>query len=250
MRSSYGGKGLSALIHLNFTSFMMGLSFVGLPCIIWHLFRERQLTNTEKLLYFLLEFSLLIYTVVRCDTPSNYYASRYYALFMYPAGILILGLALSKTRWILVLCVIALVCNLPFDMVMKDYKAFMGTNAVLQGAMQTIPSGTPVFLEPDRNLADTLLFNLKEMNGNKVYNLDNYHEGIQFIQPEELYIVSSSPVPELGETLVHYGKYRMTRDIADFSNASKICLFPLKLQESTGEYYIYRNHPGAGAKKF
>lgn len=240
MRSSYGGKGFGSLLHLNMTSFIMGFSLVGLPIILLHIFCTKELTEVEKLLYCMLEFTLLIYTVIRCDTPSNYYSSRYYALFLYPAGILILGLALSKMKCILIVCLLAMAFDLPFDLAMKDYRAYQGTDLIRKSAMQIIPHGAPVFLEPDKNLANILLFNLKEMNANRMYNLEDYAEGEQWLRAEDRYIVTSSALPDLENKLILSGRYGMTSDIADFSSLNRIVLFPLKFQEEQKEYFIYR----------
>ena len=124
-RIHYAGQRWTALAHLNVVSVVMGTSLVGLPLVLvmaWRRAGEVVAARHRAFLLGAVLYSLAIYTVLRVDTPLNYYASRYFVPVLVPSVLLLLAELLRAFRvrrvWIAALALVALGFNVRFDAVL------------------------------------------------------------------------------------------------------------------------------------
>jgi hypothetical protein len=125
-RAGYAAQGWSSLAHLNVVSMTMATSLVGLPLVLYVALRRVGRVCATGFTCFLLAAALLslgIYTVVRFDTPFNYYGSRYFIPVLVPSVMLLVGLLggrlLRRPVWIVLLGA-ALAFNVRFDVALLN----------------------------------------------------------------------------------------------------------------------------------
>lgn len=237
MRSVYAGKGFSSLIHINFVSIIMATSFICIPIIIIWQFLKTEKSILEKIVYLVILYSWAIYTFLQVDTPSNYYASRYYAIILVPAVILFMSLIIKKEKYTLGIIAVTIIINIPFNMHHLQVIAFDGQHNLYKEVTERIAEGSIVFLpEGTSQLNSILTNNLRMMNGNKVYNLENIDEVMSFYDKKDnFYIISEVPLEFNGWELI------FEKDFALYGNISTGGIpYPVKMNSyGMVSCYIY-----------
>jgi hypothetical protein len=152
-RAGYAARGWSSLAHLNFVSMVMATSLVGLPVVLYLTLRRGGRACATTLPCFLLAALLLslgIYTLVRFDTPLNYYGSRYFIPVFVPSTMLLFGLLgdrflRARPVWILLLLA-GLAFNLRFDVVLLLNPIDNGRLAFVQAVARRVGDGRVLFV--------------------------------------------------------------------------------------------------------
>jgi hypothetical protein len=129
-RRNYAGGGWGALLHLSILSMTMATSLVGLPIVLWAAFWRGGWVCDVSRRGFLLAGTLLsvaIYTFVLVDTPTNYYASRYFIPVLVPSALLLLGELMEGMGWrsagIGAVALLGIAFNLRSDRILYLYPA-------------------------------------------------------------------------------------------------------------------------------
>lgn len=237
-RSQYANQGWVSLWHTNIYSIVLGLSYIGFPYIFIQLFSKKNWNGILSILYSAFFYALSIYTFIRSDTPSNYYGSRYFAIFLIPIGVILISYLANTKRAILIIAIIAVLTSLPYNVFLKQEIAYAGSNHILNDAKECIEKNALVLLDVDKNIVQILATNLQEINGNRVYDI-GAKEDIKSLYPEQrIYLVSNTKQKDL-KNEVMYNKYNISSDIACFDNITSIVRYPLRAKWSEEEMYIY-----------
>lgn len=238
LRSQYANQGLESLWHTNIYSIILALSYIGLPYIYIKLFSRKDWNGILSALYSAFFYTLSIYTFIRSDTPSNYYGSRYFAIFLIPISVILICYLASVKREIAIITIVAVLTSLPYNAFLKQEIAYAGTKYILNDAKECIEKNTLVLLDVDKNAVQILATNLQEINGNKVYDI-GAKQDIETLYPDEkIYLISNKKQADL-EHQVMYKKYKISNDIACFDNITSIVRYPLRAKWSEEEIYIY-----------
>ncbi|MCR1919999.1 hypothetical protein NSA48_13365 [Frisingicoccus caecimuris] len=216
LRSVYAGKGFGSLIHINFVSIVMATSFICIPIIIIWQFHKTEKSILEKIVYLVVLYSWAIYTFLQVDTPSNYYASRYYAIILVPAVILLMSLIIKKEKYTLGIIAIAIIINIPFNIHHLQVVAFDGQHNLYKEVTEHIAEGSTVLLpEGTSQLNSILTNNLRLMNSNEVYNLENINEVMTFYDKKQnYYIISEIPLELNGWELIFEKNFSLYGNIS------------------------------------
>jgi hypothetical protein len=174
-RAAYAGSGWPALVHLNVVSMVLATSLVGVPAVLsLALLRGRDLvaSRLRGLLLAAVLVSLGIYTVLRADTPFNYYASRYFVPVFLPATLLLLGLVPRRLRqpaWLAVgLLIVGLAFNLRYALPLLGARIQdRPLGAVLELAGR-LPPGEVLFVNAEPIPFATLAIPLASLRGTPV----------------------------------------------------------------------------------
>ncbi len=120
-RKEYAGVGWESLVHLNVVSMVMATALVALPFVLalaWARGGRLCATPRRGFLFAGVVLCLGIFTVLRVDTPHNYYASRYFIPVFVPVTMLLFGHLLQvfqvRARWVGALALAGLAFNLYF----------------------------------------------------------------------------------------------------------------------------------------
>lgn len=237
LRSVYAGKGFSSLIHINFVSIVMATSFICIPIIIIWQFRKTEKSILEKIIYLAILYSWAIYTFLQVDTPSNYYAARYYAIILVPAVILLMSLIIKKEKYTLGIIAVTIIINIPFNIHHFQVVAFDGQYDLYKEVSEHIPEGSIIFLQEETSQLNSILTNnLRMMNGNEIYNSENIDEVITFYgKKQNYYIVSETPLELNGWKLIFQEDFPLYGNISTGGIA-----YPIKMNSySIVNCYIY-----------
>lgn len=200
LRTTYVGKGWEAIRHLNIVNILMCTGIVSVPVLFgYSAFRKEKQDIIENCLYLISLYAILIYTFIQVDTPNNYYASRYFAMIIIPVIALLMGRITLKRQMVIALMIGIIGFNSFFDFFFIGRGSFQGQYTLMNDVLKEIPEDAIVLVrEEDKSLNQLLVNNLRELNGNKVYNYKNYEEIREAYKPEALYLISS--VEQNGES--------------------------------------------------
>lgn len=191
LRSKYVNSGWTALSYLNIVNIARATGIIGLLLFLAIPLFKKEISNVTKVFSLCGLYALTIFTVVKMDTPFNYYGSRYFIPFLLPFITLTLVSAIKKRIWCVYVILIASVYNAHFWFAFYQGGPQVGQYEVLQDTLDTISSGSIVFLNPDSSFLNTrLASNLRILNENEVYNLVNFDEVAEFYPEKDKYIIS------------------------------------------------------------
>lgn len=214
LRSEYADQGLKAISYLNIINILRATSFIWVPIIfIFNFIRKRKDDIVQNALLFGLLYSMFIYTYIQIDTPTNYYASRYLAMTIIPL-ITLLAATFEYTKKVY-LC-ISLWCTIytlryDYNFILRG--SFLGQYHLIKDTLAQIPYGSVVLvLEEDESLNEILVNNLREMNGNYVYNYSNEAEVKAHYIDQPIYTISSHKIENENQLLL-YNNYLIMNNL-------------------------------------
>jgi hypothetical protein len=248
-RAIYAMKGFFSLPHLNLFSILMAGSLVVPPIIfLFLLVKPKQITADKKAVYLAYGYLFLmtIFTVLKIDTPKNYYASRYFLPVLVPFSVILLAVLLKMQEsklFYLPLIAAVLLFNVPYDYNLYKVDGYQKSYQTIEQLQAIIPPKSYVFLVGDKNLERFLKLPLKYMCGLKVINIysegksqgeitnlmDSYGNALNM---SKSYVISLSPPPyEKGTDYKVIERIRKRRPWR--------ILYPTGFSESTRKYYVY-----------
>ena len=191
LRSEYINKGLKAISHLNIVNIARAVGIIGLFFFIAIPFLKYELSDVAKSFYYITLYGMIIFTVLQMDTPSNYYCSRYFAPVLIPMMVLTVVCTLRKKNWYIYFMIVVLLYNHHFWPAFLLGGPKVGQFELLQDTLSVIPKEAIVFCEPESHMINARLSgNLRVLNNNEVYNLDNIDEVLTFYSNQNGYIIS------------------------------------------------------------
>jgi len=237
-RAQYANQGMMSLWHTNIYSIGIGLSYIGLPFIYYKLFTRQKWTGTLSILYSVFFYALALYTFLRSDTPSNYYGSRYFAIFLIPVGVILICCLVKSKKEMLLIGFIAIVTSLPYNLLLKDTVGYLGSKDILKDTIEYIEENAIVLMDVDNNTIQILANNLQEINGNKVYDIEAKQEVQSLYIDDSIYLISNTRKMNFENEVMHK-TYKVSGDIACFDTTTTIVKYPLSIRWSQEDIYIY-----------
>lgn len=238
LRSGYINQGLSGAIHVNLVSIVMATSYIVLPAIFFLMFRSYKKVHVEiKLLAVMLLYALTIYTTFQIDTPTNYYVSRYYAVFIVPIAVILLSKLVVRKRVFAIIGLIGILTAAPYDLLLSDAQAFQGQYEILNDAREIIPANSVVFIQnsqDDYGLNVILTNNLRTLDHVLMYSLDSFEELKDQFVDRHMFIISE-------EKFDNNGNLKLKKDYTLYGNISSGGVaYPTSLSPVTVKtMYIY-----------
>ena len=242
-RSSYANQGIVSLSRLNIVSIFMATGYLSIPYIIYRLFSKKDKWDylDMGLMVLFLE-SLAIYTVARCDIPFNYYASRYFMMMIVPSSLFLSTKLIRTKKEFTILSTVAGITSLPFMIALIPMICFGGTVETYNDIAQSVGKDSVVLIDKDDPFLKLQVNNLRQINGNLVYEMDNFEEVTEFYEGRDCYVVSSNGtkqdknvVKKLSHTPVLKNEYRIYGDIMRLG-----AIYPLTQTYEDIEISIYK----------
>lgn len=205
LRSEYINKGLKAISHLNIVNIARAVGIIGLFFFIVIPFLKYELSDVAKSFYYITLYGMVIFTVFQMDTPSNYYCSRYFAPVLIPMMVLTVVCTLRKKNWCIYFMIVVLLYNHHFWPAFLLGGPKVGQFELLQDTLSVIPKEAIVFCEPESHMINARLSgNLRVLNNNEVYNLNNFDEVLTFYSNQNGYIISEHELEMDAELLLNH----------------------------------------------
>lgn len=208
-RALYANKGMYSLMHLNLFSIFLSTGLIVVPTVIYvFLIQPRIVLQSKMLIFgaFAILFVLSIYTFLRIDTPSNYYASRYFVPVLIPLLIFFFVVFLNtvRSRFLVALTLVSIVTFNFF----YSYQIFKNPERterfdLLRNIGKYVHQDSVVFLDVSENMERLLVPLLTKIGDYKVISISkmleqqDYREAIDFYSKElnlfRPFIISHSP---------------------------------------------------------
>lgn len=236
LRSTYANLGWKSISYLNIVNILRATSYVWIPVIfIYNIIRKNKRHIIQNALMFGLLYSIFIFTYIQIDTPTNYYASRYLAMTIVPLVSILISTIVDEKKFYLILSTWSLMYCLRYDYNFLFRSSFKGQYQILSDTLSHIPYGAVVLVsEDDQTLNQILVNNLREMNGNLVYNYENYDEIKDYYLEQPLYIISSQKCNN-AEQILLYQNYEIANNLGgsngrymteeSFYNEIPLCIY-------------------------
>lgn len=239
-RASYANQQWESLWHTNFYSFFIGLSYIGIPYILYKVIRKKEWSTWNVLFAVPFIYTCFLYTVVRCDTPSNYYGSRYFAIFLIPVAVLLIGSLIENKKEAILIMAVALATSLPYSNFIKDQIGYEGSKDILEDTLEAMESGSAVFLDVDRSGVQILGASLGEIEEDDVWLKDDMEAAAPYYGNTSMYYISNERQEAWEDLEVLHKTYRVSSDISCLDNFQTLVQYPLSRRSATKELYIYK----------
>lgn len=242
-RSSYANQGIASLSRLNIVSIFMATGYLSIPYIIYHLFGKKDKWDylDMGLMVLFLE-SLAIYTVARCDIPFNYYASRYFMMMLVPSVLFLTAKLIRTKKEFKIVSMVAGITSFPFVITLTPMVCLGGTIDLYNDIARSVGKDSVVLLDKDDSFLSNQTNNLRQINGNLVYEIDNLEEVTDFYEGKACYVVLSdkvkqekSVVEEIPRKLELKNEYRIYGDIMRLG-----AVYPLTQAYEEKEINVYK----------
>lgn len=247
-RSTYANQGFSSLIQLNIVSIMMATGYLSLPYIVYCLFSKNKLLEQIDVIFFVLILeALTIYTVIRCDTSSNYYASRYFVTMLVPAIVCLTARLIKTTKVYILFIIVPIVTALPYVVALHQMVCYGGTVKLYEDVSNAVGKKSIVFLDKgvkDRAINSSLVTNLRTLNQNKVFEIDSLNEVMNYYPGERFYFVkvlgdrNENQKDSFDYSIVMKNSYNIKGDIVKIGG-----LYPLSQWQRTVNLCVYEIQP-------
>lgn len=236
LRSRYVGTGIQAISYLSIINIARATGGIGLLVVFLLPFMQKKLTDKVKFLYFLMIYTVLVFTVVQVDIPFNYYASRYFVPFLVPLMVIIIVSSISSKNWAFYILMVTILFNKSYWYAFPQGAPQRGQYSILQDAMNIIPVGSVVLADIESEFMNTRLSsNLRILNENRIYNLDNYQEVAEYYSDENIYVLSGRRLEGVGD-LIWYDVYVCQYSFGNGKNGS----YAKEIGTYTEGLYIYK----------
>ncbi len=193
VRNSYVNKGISAISHLNIVNISRAVGIIGILIFIAIPFLNHELSDITITLYYVGLYAMIIWTVLQMDTPSNYYCSRYFVPVLIPMIVLSIVSYVKSQNWCIYFIMIVLLYSHRFLPAFLMGGPKVGQYELLQDTLEVIPENAIVFCHPESHMINARLSNnLRILNDNEIYNLNNMDEVLNFYSNSNIntYIIS------------------------------------------------------------
>ena len=180
-------------------------------------------------------YAWAIYTLIRPDTPSTYYASRYFMPAVVPSVIILTCIVVNSRRKFLIIALLAIFTSLPFSLFQSVTTPYKNNIAMLTDALSTITQNSTVFVSPDDAYTNVVfMHNLRLLNNNKVYSCEDVN--IVLSQSDEhAYVITTTAATDSSYKLLLQKNYCLYSDIVSFNG-----IYPLNINYSNQPVYIYQ----------
>lgn len=193
LRSEYINKGISAVSHLNIVNISRAVGMIGLLIFVAIPFWHYELSDTVKSFYYIALYGMIIWTVLQMDTPSNYYSSRYFVPVLIPMIVLTVVFTVKSKNWCIYIILVVMLYNHHFWPAFLKGGPKVGQYELLKDVLETIPEDAVILCNPESHMINARLSaNLRVLNNNKIYNLDNAEEVLNFYSNNDVYIISEN----------------------------------------------------------
>lgn len=244
LREEYAAKGLQSLRHINLVSIIMGTSYIAIPFVVYKLMKSRkeklELGQFAVLTVFV--YSLLVYTVWKVDTSHNYYASRYFAIFLIPSVIYLVMSFVNKKSQFIAIALLAFITALPFNIFLLNTTGYSGTKEYFNDIISLTGKDSIIFV--DESKEENLLRNRLDNNVRCLedgfcfrYSDEMLHDIAGQVEYElsHKYVVSDEPIDKERFKLLLNKKYTMSDDIGSIN-----IIYPYKDLSYLQEVYLYQ----------
>lgn len=220
LRNTYINKGLSSISYLNIVNIARATGVIGLVIFMCYPFFRKRLRENIIPFYYMGLYGLAIYTILKVDTPFNYYASRYFVPFLVPLISIILVSSLDKKWLIWQILLISFMFNLRYWFAFPEGGPYVGQYKMAQDALEAIPPRAVVYCNPQSDvIANRLVALLRIMNDNEVFNMNNYDEISVMCSDSNSYVISGTPIDNMGK-LVLSNTYKSQYSFGNGPNGS------------------------------
>ncbi len=235
LRNTYVNKGVISWSYLNFTNVLRLTGIAGF--ISFLLVKPSRHGVFLKLMYCLNLYCLVYFLVFNCDTPFNYYASRYFVPILLPVTTIVIAASIRKDLYVEYIIIGALMYFRYFLFSFVTGASMYGEYEYLKNTLQNISSGSVVLCNSESEYATVCLAeNLRIINDNKVFNLENKDEIIKFFGDENYYIISDYDIAVPNEfVLDSYDVYKSQWSFGNGGNGR----YAMKNGEFDIPIYIY-----------
>lgn len=184
---------------------------------------------------------MAVNTIIKIDTPKNYYASRYFYIFVVIFALILVGMMIKTKRGATIACSIALISAIPFNILLLNSVEYDGNWNILKDTISVINRGSIVLCDSSSGATNRLLVNnLREINDNLVFNGDSKETISNIFVNREIYLVSQKPLVDKKYDKILEKTYTITGEIAGnwryplqhYKNFIKIFIYK-KLQSKT-----------------
>lgn len=202
LRSNYINKGIIAASHLNLVNIGRAVGVIGLLVFIMIPFFKYELSENAKIFYYFALYGFIIFTVMQMDTPSNYYCSRYFVSVLIPMIALTVVSAIKSRDWCIYIAMAVVLYNHHFWPSFLMGAPKVGQFKLLREVLEVIPEDAIVFCNPESHMLNARLSgNLRVLNDNEVYNLDNIEQVLNAYPNRESYIISERELEVDGDLI-------------------------------------------------
>lgn len=233
IREDYANRGIYSIFNLTIFSVMMATSIISLLYVMWS-FIIRKIAHSwfQKLLYTASMYTLAIYTIMRPDISSNYYASRYLTFFLM-VPLIILFTTLIKTKRLAIIAVTICICfNLPFNLLLKNTQEYSGNWHLLNNTMSIVEPGSVVMINSKNTItAQVLTNNLRVLNDNLVFEIKSLDEVKELFPNRNIYVVSNQALADQTLTRMLSTTLKMNGEIMRSDPALRV-FYPVKMEQT------------------
>lgn len=221
LRSRYINTGIKALSYLNLTNLLRATAIISLVILYLLPFIKKKFTKQQQYMYYIFLYGMMIYTLLWCDTPFNYYASRYFIPVIIPMVSVLIAMNVRSKKWLIYICLISLLYFRRYDFNFLQGAPYVGQFQIMKDSIEEIPKGTIIMANiENENLNSILINNLRVINENLVFNLDNKDEILQYYKKEPVYILSENQFENKDMKLVFNKTYDVQYSFGNGPNGS------------------------------
>lgn len=239
-RQGYANKGFYSLLYHNIFSIMSATSYLCIPIIVYKIFNNKyEMGKIERLMCLALIYSLMVNLMLRVDTPKNYYASRYFYIYIVPIVFILISMIIKNKKNCIIVGITALITGLPFNIVLMNAKEYKGNHEVLYDAVSLIEKDSIVIVDNNYSLNKLLVTNLREINNVLVFSSDIMSQVIKKYGSENIYYITGKQLEDSEFKRILKKDYDTSGEIASGSN-----LYPINFRYDKTEmniYSIYQN---------
>ena len=239
-RTLYANRGAFSLLHLNLFSILLGSSVICLPFVVFKIFTTN-LSFPHVLLGISTLFTLVLHTLLRVDTPMNYYASRYFFIMLIPLLIILTAILLNGKVLSAVFVSICILLYLPSNLVLSHARLYGDNFERLEHMRTVIPVGSVVYIEDNHILRATLVNNLRIINKAWVFPTSLLENEISALKGIDQYLISDTPFSfdsDVYNSLVYEGTLPIRYD--NFHNDKIMALYPYSINYQSMKIFVYR----------
>lgn len=196
IRNTYINTGISAISYLNMTNIIRATGILGGIIFLVVPFVKKQMSFVSQIFYLASLLVMVLFTIYKWDTPINYYASRYIAPVLVPLIILTLVATIENRSVIIILISCAFIFNKQYVPSMLLCATHVGQMEILEDTLEIIDSGAIVLIDTEKDIiASTLLSDLRILNNNYCYSLNDYNEVTEkYGSDMKIYIISKDNI--------------------------------------------------------
>jgi len=236
-RELYVNMGVWSILRLNIVNISLAMGWITFPVLIISFFTKKKISVEYICVTAIWIYALAIYTFINIDTPINYSASRYFIIVLIPAAVISFACIMDSKKLVVICMIISIVVGAPFNLTLLKTKEYDGNMQFLCDMTEIIESGAYVMIDlnDDTFVSYNLITNLRELNGNYVFNYDSFDSVKEKCGTAPIYLVSTKQRKEDNLKLISQKSYSYVGELYSLD-----VIYPTDVGRTSQMVYVYQ----------